>query len=68
MGPVSPSELYEGNLLHWGLRMICQVMLWKWASVSIGAPILENMVGCSFRRAFERKENFLYLGNFLREI
>ena len=34
-------------------------------SVSIGAPLLGNMEGCSFPRAFEKRENFLYLGKFL---
>jgi hypothetical protein len=33
---------YEGKLeegpLYWGPRGICQIRLWKWASVSIGAP------------------------------
>jgi hypothetical protein len=28
----------------------------RWASVSIGAPILGNMKGCSFHRAFEIKK------------
>jgi len=28
----------QGGLLYWGPRKICQVRLWKWASVSIGVP------------------------------
>ena len=39
-------ELYEGNLeggLHyWGPGRICQITLWKWASVSIGTPLGEH--------------------------
>jgi hypothetical protein len=31
---------------------------------TIGAPLLGNMEGCSFPRAFERREKFLYLGKF----
>jgi hypothetical protein len=31
-------------------------------SVSIAAPLLGNMERCSFPRAFERREKFLYLG------
>ena len=31
----------------------------------IGAPLLGNMEGNSFPRAFERREKFLYLGTFL---
>jgi hypothetical protein len=33
---------------------------WKWASASIGAPLLGNMEGLFFLRAF------LYRGNFMR--
>jgi hypothetical protein len=43
------------------------VRLWKWVSVSIGASLLGNMEGCSFPRAFEKRENFLHLGNFYEE-
>ena len=43
--------------------------LWKWTSVSIGAPLLENMEGRSFPRLFERRDKFIYLfihlGEFL---
>jgi hypothetical protein len=35
--------------------------------VSIGTPLLGKMQGCSFLRAFERREK-IYLGEFLREI
>ena len=40
----------EGGLLYWEPQR-----LWKWASVSVGAPLLGNMEGCSFLRAFEIK-------------
>jgi hypothetical protein len=40
----------EGGLLYWGPRR-----LWKWASVSIGAPLLGNMDRRFFLRAFEIK-------------
>jgi len=33
--------------------------------VSIGAPFWRNMKGCSFAMAFERRENFLLLGEIL---
>jgi len=53
-------ELYEGKLegglLYWGPRGICQVRLWKWASVSIRATFLGNMGGRSFPGAFEKRE------------
>ena len=32
--------------------------------LSIGAPLLGNMEGCSFPRAFKRRDKFLYLGPF----
>jgi hypothetical protein len=32
--------------------------------VSIGAPLLGKMEGVFFPRAFERREKFLYKGNF----
>jgi hypothetical protein len=31
--------------------------LWKWGSVFIGAPLLRNVDGRSFSRAFERRES-----------
>ena len=37
-------------------------------SVSIEAPLLGNMEGRSFPRAFERRKKCLYLGAFLRGI
>ena len=49
-----------GGLIYWGPRRICQVGLWKWASVSIGAPLLGNMGGRSFHRAFERREKISF--------
>ena len=59
----SPRELYVGNLeeglLYWGARRICQVRLWKWASVSIGTPLLGNMEGRSFLRTFEKINFFI---------
>ena len=52
MGHLPARELYEGNmekrLLYWGPRRICQVRLWKLASVSIGATLLGNMEGGFF--------------------
>ena len=42
--------------------------LWNWPSVSIGAPLLGNMEGRPFSRAFEKREKLLYLGKFLRGI
>jgi len=36
-------------------------------SVFIGAPLLGNMEGRSYVRAFERSEKFLNLGNFYKE-
>jgi hypothetical protein len=43
------------------------VRLWKWASVSIGSPLLRNIKGRSFPRAFERREKFLYSRKFFEE-
>jgi len=34
----------------------------------IGAPLLGNMKGCSFPTAFERRDKFLYLGEFYKEL
>jgi hypothetical protein len=63
MWHLSPREVYEGSLegglLYWLPRRICQVRLWKWTSVSIGAPLWGNMEGRSFPRAFERRDKFL---------
>jgi hypothetical protein len=36
--------------------------------VSIVSPLWVNKKGRFFPRVFERKENFLYLGKFLRTI
>jgi len=69
VGHLSSMELYEGKLegglLYWGPQRICYVRDWKWASVSIRVPLLGNIEGRSFSRAFEGWENFLYLGKFL---
>jgi hypothetical protein len=35
--------------------MLSKVLVLEWASVYIGALLLENMEGCSFLRAFEIK-------------
>jgi hypothetical protein len=60
MGQLSPRELCEGELerglFHCGPRRICQARLWKWASVSIGSPLLGNMEGRSFPSVFEKRE------------
>jgi hypothetical protein len=72
MGHRSSREIYEGNLegglLYWGPWRMCKGRLWKWASVSIEAPLLGNMERRSFPTAFERREKFNYLGKFLRGI
>jgi len=69
MGHLSLRKLYEGilegRLLYWGPQTVCKVKLWKLTSVSIGAPILGNMGGRSFPRAFDRREKIFYLGEFL---
>jgi hypothetical protein len=63
MGHLSMRELYEGilegGLLYWGPRKICEVRLWKLASVSVGAPLLGNMEGSSYPKAFEIRERFI---------
>jgi hypothetical protein len=59
MGHLSLRKLYqgilEGRLPDWGPQRVCKVKLWKWVSVSIGAPILGNMERRSFPSAFERR-------------
>ena len=42
-------------------------MLWKWASVSIGASLLGNMEGRSLPRTFDRREFFFIEGKFCDE-
>jgi len=68
---LSPRELFvwnkDGWFLYWGARRICSLRLWKWASVSIGAPLLGNMEGRSFLTAFERRDKFIYLAEFYKE-
>jgi hypothetical protein len=59
-------DLFEGKL-GTGPRSICKVRRWKWASVSIGASLLDNMEGYFFRAAYERRGTFLYLGHFDEE-
>jgi hypothetical protein len=34
----------SGDLVYWGMREICKRRLWKWATLSIGAP-LGNLEG-----------------------
>jgi len=62
LGHLFPTELYEGTLegglLNWGPRRIYKVRLWKWTSLSIGAPLLGSMERGSFPRALERRENY----------
>ena len=69
MGRLSPREVYERNLKEglscWGPRRICKARLWKWASVSMGAPFWGEMEGRSSPRVFAGKEKFLYLGKYL---
>jgi len=55
----------EGGLFYWGSWRICKGRFWRRASVSMGASLLGNMEGCSFPRAFERREKFLCVGKFL---
>jgi len=43
----------EGGLLYWGPQKVSKAL--EWASVSVGALLLENVEGCSFLRAFEIK-------------
>jgi hypothetical protein len=58
---LSLRELYEGNqdgcLLYWGPRRICEGSgngrLFQW-----GTPLLGNMEGRSFPRAFEKRGKF----------
>jgi len=33
------------GLLHWGPWRMCRGRLWKWASVSIGTPLLGSSTG-----------------------
>jgi len=58
MGHLPPRELHEGDLegglLNWGPRKMLNNAL-EWASVSIGTPLLWNIKGHSFLRAFEIK-------------
>jgi hypothetical protein len=37
----------------------------EWASVSMGAPLLGNLEGHSFLRAFERRKKNSYFKEFL---
>jgi hypothetical protein len=64
-------ELYEENLeggLHYqGPRRICQVRLWKWVPVSIGAPFWGPLGGRSFPRTFERSVKFIFIKRTLVE-
>jgi hypothetical protein len=50
----------EGRLPYWGPRKICKIRLWKWACFHRG-PILKNIGGRSFRRAFKRRVNFFFI-------
>jgi hypothetical protein len=43
----------ESSLLGTLKDMLSKAL--KWASVSIGAPLLGNMDGCSFPRVFKRR-------------
>jgi hypothetical protein len=49
-------------------RRLCQVRLLKWASASIGFPLLGYMNGHFIPRSFENWEKFVCLGNFMRNI
>ena len=48
-----------GGMFYWGPWRICKERLWKWASLSIGAP-LGNLEGISFHGDFERRMRFFY--------
>ena len=57
MGHLSPRGLHEGDLeggLLYGPKYMLSKAL-EWASASKGVPLLGNMEGCSFLRAFEIK-------------
>jgi hypothetical protein len=66
---LSLREFCEGNqeagLLYWGSRRIFKIKLFKLASASIGPPLLGKMKCRSFPSACEKKDKFLYLGEFL---
>ena len=66
---ISLRELCEGKLegLSFnGKPKICNVILWKWASVSAGGALLVKMEG-RFPRAFDRRYNFFIQENFHKE-
>ena len=44
----------EGGLPYWGPRKICEIRL-CYGHLSIGAPLVGNVEGCSFLKAFEIK-------------
>jgi hypothetical protein len=54
-----------GELLYWGPWRISNRRLWRWTSLFIRVPLFGNTEGRSFPRGFERRKNFLYLGEFL---
>jgi hypothetical protein len=71
VGHLSPRDLYERNqegcLLYWRPRRICEGS--GNGRVSIGAPLLGNMKGRSFPRAFEKRDNFsLFRLSFMRNL
>jgi len=51
----------EGGLLYWGALIYMLIKAWKWASTSIGAPLLGNMDGRFFLGAFLLEEFLLGL-------
>jgi hypothetical protein len=56
----------RGNLREGPFTGDHEVRLWKWTSVSIGAPLFgEHRGGISCPVAFERRDKSLYLGEFL---
>jgi len=54
----------EGRLFYWGLRSTFQIRLLKWASVSIGLPLLRNRKCRYFLGLLRKGKNFFIQGNF----
>jgi len=41
------------GVLYWGLWRLCKGRFWRWAPLSVGAPLM-NLEGGSFTRDFEK--------------
>ena len=56
----------EANIpVHENITSTAEVKLWNWASVATRDPLVENIDGRSSPRVFEKRDNFLYLEEFL---